>query len=269
MDIWKPLTTRTAYNDLVSIMEERAARPAEWAAQWPDNPRLIQARDRMGPLLMVYNCGGWPNVFFVPGDSVIALLCEGADSIDLVEFILAMEEIFGVDLPDELALKSVRLNYGEFLKSWLELAAPEADLEGAAHQWEPLKLRPGHYKQSWWAALKRRMPGGWDHVEHWRLRTALALRPKTWPDQWPPEAALLAARDRAGRLLAEKLDWPEAAFIPGDRLEAVFHSQGGLAALKEALAAINSEFGRAVSLDYVISGQHTYEDFLRRLLAPA
>ena len=62
-----------------------------------------------------------------------------------------------------------------------------------------------------------------------------------------------------------ELEWLDEAFLPQDRLDALFHSRWGLSRLSNVLGIINYEFGGDIPRDFITSGQHTFEDLLRRL----
>lgn len=47
----------------------------------------------------------WPNDRFLPGDPVDIVMLMPWDDLDIVEFVMQLEEDFGIDLPDEEAEK--------------------------------------------------------------------------------------------------------------------------------------------------------------------
>lgn len=269
--ILEPITSETPARFIRPRLELRAQWPDLWAAQWPDEPRLLEARDRASRLIKLYSKRYWPNVFFLPGDSMEVLIWGEADSLDTIEVFMEFEEVFGIQFEDEAGLKFFHTDssYLDFLKALLKMTDPSKDLKGLNYHWTPLKLPSNYYRRSLWGSLSRRFPIFCGHYrdELWQddLRTAQAFRPATWQDQWSSGEHLIHLRDRVGRLLAEHLQWVDQAFIPQDRLEAVFHSRKGLRRIIKVLKIINDEFNCTIPLEFVIAGEHTFEDFLKEI----
>lgn len=267
---FEPITNKTLAKYIRPMLEVRAQWPDLWAAQWPDEPKLLGARDRVGRLLMLCSKKYWPNYFFLPGDSMEVLIWKEADSLDLVEIVMEIEERLNIKIDDATIphLFSSQLNYLGFLNKLLQMSDPDKDLADHDYKWEPFSLPPEYYRRSLWGTISRRFPifcDSRDGMWHDQLRTDQAFRPVTWEDQWPRDDKLIQLRNRVGRILVEHLQWLDGAFIPQDCLEAVFHSREGLRRIIRVLKIINNEFKCDVPLEFVISGEHTFEDFLKEI----
>lgn len=110
-----------------------------WAAQWPDDPRLLAARDRFSRILLHY-CQ-WPNAFFIPFDDIYPMMEAGEfESIDLVEFLMVLEDVFDLKISNEQASKVLffedfgKSTYGQFLESIIAIREPGAELIGAGYK---------------------------------------------------------------------------------------------------------------------------------------
>lgn len=262
-----PLTYKTDAKDIRPRLELRADQPDLWSAMWPDAPRLLEARDRASRLIRHYSKNFWPNVFFLPDDSMRPLIWGEADSLDMIEIIMEFEEVFDVDISHEMAVNLFQSNgnYIDLLNSLLNITGPDKDLKGADYIWAPLSLPPDYYRASRGTRLKRFLFHDMNNYEHNRLRSIQACRPLTWSKQWPNDKRLLSIRDCVSRILIPHLKWIDETFIPQDRLDAVFHSRMGLRGVSRTLKAINHIFGCNIPLDFVISGEHLFEDFLKQL----
>ena len=262
-----------AYGQLVEDqLAYRARHPDLWAAQWPDSPRLMAAHERFSRILLHY-CR-WPNAFFIPDDDSNIMIDAGEfESLDLITVIMTIEEVFDIRIDDDHAQKfpisymDGKYTYGQLLEAIIALREPGVELTGAGCKWEPLSLPPDYFEKSLWHDIKRHLPFTWtDASLHRELRRLQVIRHPAWPRQWEDfDDRLLQLRDRVSRILIDELDWFDDAFIPQDRLEAMFHSRRGLEFAAGVLAKINDEFKSDIEFDFITSRKHTYEDFLQKL----
>lgn len=264
-DAFQPITGE---GNIQARLKARAEQPDLWAAKWPDDSRLLAARDRFSRILTCY-CH-WPNAFFLPDDHIYVLLDAGDfESLDLVELIITLEEMFDIKTDDEMARKmpiSYRggSTYGQLLKSIVEICGADKDIAGIEYKWTPFSPPPDYFASTGaWQGLKRYLTdGSLKRV----LRQVQVARPQSWKNQWDGfDNSLIQLRDRVGRILIDEFEWFDEAFIPQDRLEAVFHSRRGLRFAAKVLEKINREFQNDIEFDFITSGRHTYADFLKRL----
>jgi len=234
---------------------------------------LLAIHNRIGRIIWVFYCQ-WPNAFFLPEDDIYTMLDSGHfESLDQVEFIMTLEEMFDVKIDDDQAQKIFPQGqdpstYRRLLTGLLDVYDPDQGPVGAEWHWEPLSLPPDYFEQSLWHDFKRYLPLTWsDGSLHRDLRRLQVIRPASWTDKWAGfDDRLIQARDRVSRLLVDELDWFHEAFIPQDRLEALFHSYRGLGFVASLLTVINSEFKSDIEPDFITSGKHTYEDLLKKLV---
>lgn len=266
-EAFAPLTSKTNLKDIMPRLEARASQPDVWAEQWPDDPKLLAIRDRLSRYLR-YSCG-WPSVFFVPGDALNVLIDQADDDLDLVELVMDIENMFDIKFTSEGLMEISRSSYQCFLEGLLRLTKPEGDLLGHNYLWEPLCLPGDYYKKQFEGQAKKskwlRFFYNPDKSRHRELRRQQALRPLTWAGQWPREAALIQLRDRISRILVERLQWLDEAFIPQDHLDAMCHSRHGFQLIPVVLKEINREMKSDVDLEFIVVGEHTFEDLLQRL----
>lgn len=266
-EAFAPFTRKTRLKEILPKLEARASQPDLWAEQWTDDPRLLAIRDRLSRFLR-HSCG-WPSVFFVPGDELNVLVNQAYDGLDLVEIVTDIETMFDIRFTEKVLMEISRSSYQCFLEGLLRLTKPEADLLGRNYLWEPLCLPPDYYKKQFEGQAKKskwlRFFYNPDKSRHRELRRQQALRPLTWAGQWPQESGLIQLRDRISRILVERLQWLDEAFIPLDRLDAMFHSRQGFQFIPVVLKEINREMKSDVDLEFIVVGGSTFEDLLMRL----
>lgn len=252
-----------------SILRQRAKFFDLWQAHWPDDSKLLAARDRFNRILLYY-CQ-WPNAFFIPDDDIYILLDAGNfESLDLVEVIMTLEEMFEIRIDDEMAQNGPLIyregsTYEQMLRWLIDIFEPDKDIAGVNHKWEPFSLPDDYFDNSTWQNLKRCLPFTWsDRSLHRYLRETQVARPLSWPKQWVEyDSSLIRLRDQISQILVDELEWFDDAFIPQDRLEAIFHSHGGLKLAAQVLGTINKKFGSDVEFTFITSRQYTYDDFLK------
>ena len=268
-DIFRPITEQT--RDIAAILKCRAEYPDLWRDHWPDDSRVLAAHDRFSRILTFY-CG-WPNAFFVPFDPIYVMIDAGKfESLDLVEFIMTLEEVFDIKISDDDAQKIPfsyygETTYGQFLEALISVCEPEYKLIGVGYKWEPLRLPADYFEKSLWQDFKRYLPFTWtDRSLDRELRRLQAARPSTWPDQWADyDDRSIQIRDKVSRILVDELGWFDCAFIPQDRLEALFHSHRSLDYIPQVLERINREFNSAIEPDFITFRQHIYSDLIKIL----
>jgi|GEM_PF-2592010 hypothetical protein len=253
-------------------LQVRAEHPDLWRSLWPDEPDLLAARDRFGRLLICF-CR-WPNAFFIPEDDINGMIDAGDfESLDLLDFIMTLEEVFNLGIDDDQAHKmplSYRAGstYEQQLRWLIEISDFSRAITGTDYEWRPFQLPPDYFERSFRQSLKRLLPFTWsDSSLHRDFRHLQVGRPPTWIDQWAAyDDRVIQLRDQVSPILVEELDWFDEAFIPQDRLEAVFHSASGLkSSAPPVLKKINQAFKSEIEFDFIASGRHTYADFLKKL----
>lgn len=96
-DPWtQPLSDRASATVISRILLERErAGPEAWRRLWPDDPLLLQARDRLSRLLR-FHCE-WPNELFIPRDNANAATINWEkDDFDAAEMVMEIEDAFDV-----------------------------------------------------------------------------------------------------------------------------------------------------------------------------
>lgn len=255
--------------DIPACLEYRAKHPHLWAAKWVDDTELLVLHGRFSHILLG-RCR-WPNSFFIPEDNAQVMIETGDfDSIDLVEFIMTLEALFNIKIDDESAQKMSleKASYKELLEWIMNICESDKNRTDLKYNWSALSLPPDYFDKSLWHDIKRHLPFTWtDERLHWRLRQTQAARPKTWTKQWEDcDDGLIKLRDQVSLILVDELKWFDDAFIPQDRVEAVFHSSHGMEFAAEVLDKINSEFKSNIEFEFITSRRCTYIDFLKRLM---
>ena len=260
---FEPIKAKTSTRDIKFRLELREKFPDLWAEFWPNEPGLLAVRDRLSRIIRGY--GSWPNDRFLPDDYFDLLIWPDTDSLDLVEITMEFEETFKINVPDKNIIQffQPKSSYREFLEKLLAMTSQAVELSD--YVWTPLSLPPGYHQQSFLNRVRRFFLCDTNNLEHRRLRFAQARRPAAWTKQWPDNQILTDIRDRVSHILICHLGWLDGSFIPQDRLDALFHSRWGLRHISWVLKEINHKFDSNISIDFITSGQHTYEDLLKRL----
>lgn len=246
----------------------QAARPETWAGQWPDEPRVIEARDRMNRLLRYY--GEWPSNAFLPDDDLGILLQprKNGEYLDPIELVMSIEELFDVKISDEALYGAQKggETYLAFLRRVADNLPPDypglLDAEGG----RPLSVPDDFYEDlSWRERLKHKFTGLSAEVIDDSLRLRQVLRSPRWRERWPETGIPAEPRDRVGRMLARKFGWLDEAFLPDDQLRAILHTPRGLRDLPAGLLVLKRELGLELTVAEVVEGRLTFLDLLRRI----
>lgn len=235
---WEPILPGTRGNRVREILSNRArSGPDGWTRAWPDDERVLWARDRLSRAIR-YHCA-WPNELFLPGDSFDDIRRNwDKDGFDEAEIVMEIEDLFDIEYPED---SWSGCTYLEFIERYFERLVDFEKYDARACG--PLALPAGHYAPGLWNAIKRRFPGiGTDRSEARALRSRQASRVEAWRGLWPDDPAIEAARERAGTILAQELDWFDGAFVPDDRLEALLLPFPGSESVTRAVAGLNQAF---------------------------
>ncbi len=249
------------------FIARQAARPDSWRDQWPDDPCLTEIRDHLSPLLRRQY--GFKTDAFLPDDGMMAIMAMGDEAVDPVETIMLVEEFFDIKITDEMMREIQRDDtYLNFVTLVLNLAGPDYGAGIDAKFLQPLCL-PTEYHQAGRSTFWRRLPviGGdnrWHRALRKRQTERLANSPR-WVKRWPEDLGLISLRDEASRLMANRLDWPNLAFLPDDQLAALFHHKRGRECIPAVLADLNRTFGTDLDVDFIVSSGRTYLDLLRHI----
>lgn len=258
----RPLTAENPYqgDDPDLVIRGQAARPESWRELWPDEPRIIEARDRLTRIIRL--AGRLKSEALRPDDEMMAFLAltNWDEFHDYINLVMMIEMAFSVKITDEYVNQMGGLTYLEFIRSLLDQIPPDYELRLEDSLLEPLTLPPSYYQRGPWAWTKRHF---WRRIEQERLREQQVIRPSGWIKKWSDYEDLAELREGVSRLLASYLDWPHPAFLPDDQLGALFHHEQGLEVTKAALKALNKEFGVNLKPDFVVSGERCFLDLLQ------
>lgn len=256
----KPLYSKSALycsdEKSESMAARQAARPDSWREAWPDDPELIEARDRLSRLIRFY-CG-FLSEAFLPDDRIYAFCAVGEEygqSGDLIDFMADLQLLFDVNITAEEAHCGLDITYLELLRRLMGQAPPNYAAPVDEKHMRALSLPDNYDPYS---------PKDARH-HHDRLRRQQAWRSPYWRRLWPDDPAFSELRAQVGRILAQEIYWFDQAFLPHDRLNALFHSYGQIPAAAKALEHLNLTRGVEMDLEDVLSGQFSFHEFLEHI----
>ena len=241
------------------LRAQQRSRPESWRELWPDDPPLLEVRDRLSRLLRLYY--HWPSAAFIPEDSMKALVRTGGPE----EFFFHEPDFDLWELcPDYDDDWFMSAHNGQ---TFMDLVRAVAD---------KVRERPGRFAYFDAKAFEPLIHGSetwssagvcyYGHYCGQRLRHA--LRTPAWRERWPDDPDLIKLRDRAGPVLARYFLWIDDAFIPEDLMAAIIYGPptfgGHYSAAAEALRrALEPEADPGPLMK---TNGLTYLDFLRAMM---
>ncbi len=248
------------------FIARQAARPDSWRDQWPDDPRLAAIRDHLSHLFRRHF--GFKTDAFLPDDEMGAIFEMSDSPTGDTRLIFLVELSFDIVIDDEIRQKILHDTYLGFVELILKLAAPDYESKVDAVFLQPLRLPIGFHRMEGSTFWRKFPVFGRDSRQHRALRKSQAWRSDCtprWVKRWPEERGLISMRDEVSRLLVDRLDWFDRAFLPDDQLAALFHHKLGREYIPVVLADLNRVLGTTLDVDFIINNDRTYLDLLRHI----